>query len=631
MLTESEKKSAIHNYENIMDSVESAKIELVAKINDWSLDAQLNIVATISLPLNIFDVSSEWQDFSLGAKKFKGIFVQKIWDEGVRKTIKRVFDVAKASLVGRQVSVTLLSGGSSNIKWLEKLVVRDFKEFIGAAAPISVVGSFQEIVAKGLAIECVRRNCTESPEFKGVTYNPLKLALGPDGKQVEYLEFKSLGDAVECGGKEGDLISSASSLFGLIDKPLRWKVKLMSPPKQELSYYFLKNKVDENDLAKEAFNISSTKVFTKGNPKFEKAIKVEIVVGEDGTVRPKFIYQSANFVKNEPEIYVEGEPFAIDATSFSMGDEARIDKYIGFDFGTSHSSLVVLERGQIDFVQANTSSIFDEVSEFLNDVPAVVYPCLARYLSCSAKSSDAERAWRESIEAVLTFIAYCLLSEEVAKGRSVAGLLKGYQHRSAGPLKGLITQLSHGQGHIAARVKDGLLGAAWIDSAIDDFNNDKHNAVKLSPEKRAEMLVAFLRLLTHSIEGVLLVKPGDVSAGKFRPNSFSGSLFVWDGGWPYSKKYRFESGCSLAVDALYLLVEAESKLICLSPFIFSDEADGVAPKFMVFDKDKAGSARFKAIGLDSFSNIPDAAEAVGLLAAGGTLFQAIQLDVLEEV
>jgi hypothetical protein len=57
----------------------------------------------------------------------------------------------------RPITVVLLSGGSSNIRWLKPLLERDVASALSEAEVLELSENFQEIVAKGLAVECARR------------------------------------------------------------------------------------------------------------------------------------------------------------------------------------------------------------------------------------------------------------------------------------------------------------------------------------------------------------------------------------------------------------------------------------------------------------------------------------------
>jgi hypothetical protein len=81
---------------------------------------------------------------------------------------------AEAELGNKPITVVLLSGGSSNIRWLKPLLERDVAASLREAEVLELSESFQEIVAKGLAVECARRFHTGGDgDFRAVTYNRL--------------------------------------------------------------------------------------------------------------------------------------------------------------------------------------------------------------------------------------------------------------------------------------------------------------------------------------------------------------------------------------------------------------------------------------------------------------------------
>ena len=172
--------------------------------------------------------------------------------------------------------------------------------------------SFQEVVAKGLAIECARRTYNEGiSDFKTVTYNRLCLVLGVDGNQPKPQLYKSLNNAMHEILDEGVLLPSASRIGQFIDKPLRWKTTLPSPPKQRLDYYFLKSSFDFNDLS--SLQNIEHRVFTPPDTHFDPSIQIELTINENSTAQPRFIYRQGRGADNG--VVVEGVPFFMDMTS----------------------------------------------------------------------------------------------------------------------------------------------------------------------------------------------------------------------------------------------------------------------------------------------------------------------------
>ena len=177
-------------------SVEEYKINLVNRISDWSLDAENYIKVQIEVPKDIFS-SNEWVTKELIDHQFKEVFEHEIWSKKLKHTVKTVLKRASESLSDRKIDMTLISGGSSNIGWLQKLLQRDFYGDLENAKPVAINQSFQEVVSMGLAIECARRYYESESEFVGVTYNPIKLYLNPDESGLENVKrYRSIGERI---------------------------------------------------------------------------------------------------------------------------------------------------------------------------------------------------------------------------------------------------------------------------------------------------------------------------------------------------------------------------------------------------------------------------------------------------
>jgi hypothetical protein len=165
-------------------------------------------------------------------------------------------------------------------------------------------------VAKGLAIECGRRFYTEGQgDFKAVTYNRLCLVFRGDEGETVVRPFKArfpmrMPDAGLDETEEGVLLNSASVLSGLVDRPLRWRVGLPKPPRRRLQYYFLRSSFDPDDVAN-LQNID-TRVETPPGTSFASSIDVELLVKEDGTTVPTFVY--GHGALSGQEVHVEGRP-----------------------------------------------------------------------------------------------------------------------------------------------------------------------------------------------------------------------------------------------------------------------------------------------------------------------------------
>ena len=160
-----EKKSFIRNIKKLSRNVEAKKIELCKKIVNWDLKADCYEKVLIEVPDNPYIGNSKWHTVSLFGHELRTIFRNEIWEPRIKKVLKSAISRAKESLKDKHITITLISGGSSNIRWLEKFIIEEFKDDLGRAAPIPLSQSFQEIVAKGLAIECARRHYDPDSEF----------------------------------------------------------------------------------------------------------------------------------------------------------------------------------------------------------------------------------------------------------------------------------------------------------------------------------------------------------------------------------------------------------------------------------------------------------------------------------
>jgi hypothetical protein len=308
------------------------------------------------------------------------VFINDVWTKRLRETIMTTLERAKSALGGQEISVVLLSGGSSNIRWLRPLLERDLRPQLEHAQILELNENFQEIVAKGLATECARRFYTGGQgDFRAVTYNRLCLLLRPDDGELESKQFRPVSSALSHKIDDLDpnvLLPAASSLRGLVDQKIQWKVRLNKLPKRSLSYYFLRSSFDPDDL-ESRHNIIDTRVFTPPETQFQQSIIVELVVREDGTAEPKFIY-GRNDLRGGT--VATGTPFYIDMTFAAT--EAGGETYLGFDFGTSTSACSYVSSKDIEWIEHRAKSTdWLELSELVSELP---YPAAAPLVQSTA-------------------------------------------------------------------------------------------------------------------------------------------------------------------------------------------------------------------------------------------------------
>ena len=360
------------NYKRLLHVAELAKVSVCRAIANWSLTADLTASAPypMQVPINPFSEKPEYANVRLDAAKLKKLFEERIWNSRLRETIGTTLIRARNDLRGQEISLVLLSGGSSNIRWLKSLLERDLRKSLPEAQILELNEDFQEIVAKGLATECARRHYTEGQgDFRAVTYNRLCLALRPDDGDVEIRRFESLTEPLrkrstpDRDSDEGVLLPAASSLRGLIDQPLRWRVRLSRPPRRHLEYYFMRASFDPQD----AQNVEEIRINTPRNISFQSSIEVELTVREDGTAEPRFIYGPGGKAR------VDGRPFWMDMTFAT--EEVEGESYLGFDFGTSTSACSFIHTRDTQLIEKDSeASGWKDLSDLVDDLP---YPCAA--------------------------------------------------------------------------------------------------------------------------------------------------------------------------------------------------------------------------------------------------------------
>jgi hypothetical protein len=489
-----QQRAFFRNYKILLQNVERAKISVCRSIANWDLNADLTKVGTypIPVPINPFEQGGPVATLRLDASKIRKAYEDKIWSQKLKQAVISTIGGARSELSGQEITIVLLSGGSSNIRWLRPLMERDLRKELPDAQVLELSESFQEIVAKGLATECARRYYTKGQgDFRAVTYNRLCLALRPDEAELEIRRFRPTGSAFASNrtepSEDGVLLPSASSLRGLIGQPLRWKVRLSKPPKRHLDYYFLRSSFDVDDHVA-LHNIESKRVITPPKTPFQQNVEVELTIKEDGTAQPRFIYSKA---LGADEKAVAGRPFYLDMTF--APNEAVGETYLGFDFGTSTSAFSYVNNHEIaEIEERSQSSGWRELSELVNDLPYVAASPIARFLSETDQKRRVDRG-REAVEGLLTLGAYVAYADFCANSQSVSSHLKGLPHRSAGPLWALLRNLVKNESRslkLSTPLRDLFEGPNYnqFNLWIDEIAKSKHGK---------EFNIDFVSLLGH--------------------------------------------------------------------------------------------------------------------------------------
>lgn len=591
------------HYRALLQVVENAKIAVTNSIANWSLEADLARATSfpISVPANPYDSSSRMANLKLDAAQLRKTFEQCVWKEKLHDAIKKTIERASKELKGQEISVVLLSGGSSNIQWLSKLIKRDFgKSDLLHAEILSLNENFQEIVAKGLATECARKFYTEGQgDFRAVTYNRLCLALRSDDQQLEIRPARpttpKLAESALDGRDAGVLLPSASSLRGLFDIPLLWRVRLSSPPRRVLEYFFMRSSFDPDDL-EARHNIVETKAVTPRNAPFGGSIEVELTVREDGTAIPRFIYGRNNMSEG---VVAEGNPFHIDMTSGS--DESTGSTYLGLDFGTSASACSIVDSADVQIIQERSRIPgWRELTELLSDLPYMAAAPLARFISERDNERRIQRA-RSAVEALLAIAAYVVYLD-LCGSKSGGALFKGFNQRSAGPLWGLIrscivgneSKLDFAAALIPLTRADNV---AQINLWIEGLNSEKHD------RRGAVDWVGFLGLLANHVARIFEEKKLGVFEGvvakRFHAGSYSGIFRVLHGSsQTFVDVYEYSGHHTFSDELVYIVDPSSGRALPMSPLYFWGLARGASEfgntDMHEYDSDRRGIFGFKA-------------------------------------
>ncbi len=470
-----EQKHFIQQFHTLSHEIEDTKLAVSRSITDWHLDAPLNLSVPIAIPANPF-MTSPMVNCQLSATEFRDVFVKRVWQQQLREVVKRALDRGRDELNGAPITVVLLSGGSANIKWLRELLRRDFHTEL-AHAEILELKDYQEVVSKGLAVECVRRFYEPEGDFASTTYNRLCLILDPDESGFRLKPFNPRNPAMPTSDIAGVLLPSSSSLSKFIGVPMRWKVHLEKLPSRRLDYYFLRSSFNPDEVGS-LQNVEEHTVFTPKQCKFDANIQIELSVSADGTAIPRFIYKTG---RDESEMIVaDGRPFYLDTT---VGEpETFPAAYIGLDFGTSNTSVSFVNQRSIETYEKRAQEKFwNDLSGLTSSLPFPLATPLANYLRAEpGRLVSSAREFTESALALAAYMAY--LEYCVRKGKQTSYLFKGFTQRSAGPLWKLFQDSMRGMrtgsvfcSALRELTEPPLYGP--IDRAIYQIAKEKHGKV----------------------------------------------------------------------------------------------------------------------------------------------------------
>lgn len=566
-----QQQSFFRNIKALLQTVELAKISVCNSIGNWSLSANLAGAASyaISVPVNPFLATSTIASVRYDASKLRKLYEERIWRDKLKSAISTTIDRAKAEIGGQDISVVLLSGGTSNIRWLQPLLERDLSDQLSEAQITNISENFQEIVAKGLATECARRYYTEGQgDFRAVTYNRLCLMLKPDDGDLERRRFRRISEVAANAEPtseldENVLLPAASSLRGMIGKPLRWKIRLSKPPKHTLHYYFMRSSFDPEDL-EARYNIVESRVSTPVGTKFQQGIEVELTVREDGTAEPKFIYGKDNV---RTGTIANGKPFYIDMTF--AANEISGETYLGFDFGSSTSACSFIDSRDIQVIEQRAKSAeWRDLADLVSDLPYPASAPLARYMSETDQSRRLDRG-RDAVEAMLTLACYLSYVEHCTLNGGKTSLFKGFAHRSAGPLWQMLRQIHKGSQSkllFAKPLSKLFEGDVYqqMDKWISEIANTKHGTTSSID------YVTFLGLVGNALAKAF----ADARFGVFEqvtPKRFGGGRFsglfrdLTGSSPPFISVYVYEGAFAASNADVFVVNPKTGQGLCLSP------------------------------------------------------------------
>lgn len=564
----------IKKFDVLIYTIERPKIDLSNFIKNWSLDANLNESILIDIPENIFDENNcNIYKAKLTANKFREIFTNEVWVKKLKPIIKKTIDRGKNEFLNENISVALLSGGSSNIKWLRILLEKDFKHDL-EYVEIFDLPNYQEVVSQGLSIECARRFYNEEKEgdFSSVTYNRICLLLSANSIECEPRKFKPKTKGLPTVEEPAVLLPSASVLKNFIDKELKWRVKLNKRPTKSLDYYFLRSTLNYEDLDNR-FNIPYFRVFTPQPCKFDSYVTVQLKVDKNGTAIPTFIYKTD---RNEKVVMAkQGNPFPLDIT---YAQENPSNAYIGFDFGSSNTSISFIDEKSIKIYQTRRQEEgWQDLSNLVETLPYPASSPLASYLC----QRDLDKRVIHSIkfaENTLSFLSYIIYLELCATRDIKSKIFKGFTQRSAGPIwKLLQTCFNKISSDSLFCSNYGVLlnnesNLNLIDNFItqvSQFKHDKISSNEIDTERPVKILANLCsRIFEHYCFGYF----EEVKKQKFK-NSNSGLFRIAHGKPPFTRSAIYEGKELFSPESAILINCKKNILIKLDPLIFWESCD----------------------------------------------------------
>lgn len=561
-----EQANFIGHFQSLLEEVEAAKINICGSIRNWDLTDNVShpVRQIVNVPRSPFSANGEFVGISLSASEVRDVFLNDVWNGRLKDAITRAVKRAQEEIQGKPISVVLLSGGSTNIGWTKTLIERDLSALLDDAPILEISENYQEVVAKGLAVECARQFYTEGDgDFGAVTYNRLNLVLRSDEGSPRVYPYKPRSEGLPQPEGDGILLPSAASLRAYQGETISWKVRLSSAPSHSLGYYYLKSSFDPDDV-ENLHNVGGSRIFIK-NKVFGQAIDVELKVAADGSAHPSFLI---NRGKEGREERIAGDSFYLDMTY--AGAHISQESYLGLDFGTATSAASVVFQNDIKaYKDRSKDRSWLELSDLIERLPYPIAHPLAQYVSQTDRAL-LEATWKSAIEAMLTFSAYLSFADvSTTLGRKPFEFPENF-NRSAGPLLDLMSRLSGFDLSISKYAKHlmflsdagGQICSREILSAINDIKHDRAPSIDFN-HTLAQLGNVVLRAIGKrqlgSFEALQRQAFGSGYNGIFRCYTGSNPPFIELHDYSGEMDFRmvdvfladFELGSALALSPLY--------------------------------------------------------------------------------
>ena len=595
----------IRHFHRLIYEVELAKLALCGQIRSWKLDNETNWTVNLRWLLDPFQKTPEHCAVQLSSREFRAIFVQRVWLERLKPILRDVISSVKAETGGAPLDFLLLSGGSANIQWLRELIIRDFGDDFDEHK-ILKLDDYQEVVSKGLAIECTRRFYATEGDFGSITYNPLFLSLKPDGNGAPLVRFKS--DTFAEINDPGLLIPVGTNMKPYVGKPMRWKFRLPDPPNRSLGYYFFRasSVVKELLSARRSFDMDNdfhhlqnveeqSLQVPRESRRPDSHLHLQLDTREDGTVTPTFIFAKGN--ENRASLELHGRSFFLDMTPVQIGPRPKA--YIGLDFGTSNTAVSYVDEKKAQWIRsAAVDASWKEINELTPLLPYPIARALGLYIA-DHNSKNGSKRLVDFVEASLTFAAFLCYQEFRATTNDInTKLFKNFPQRSAGPLWGFLKQcLNHlPKAAVWSRPYLQFLEQQYeFDKFIEDLGKVKHE--KLPLEEIAHLArVRLLANVSHQVFGDRLLFGffEGVRQSRFG-RKYEGDFRVAHGTGLFLQALRYEGSLSFAESEAFVAARS-GKALALGPLMFWDECRSHttdSPHCFMFDLVDRKNLRFE--------------------------------------